>query len=46
MIVVNAGSASISFAAPAVGQWRADAAYGGSRVSSPSKVRFVYLLST
>jgi hypothetical protein len=43
---VGGGAASIPFAAPAVGQWRVKVAYGGSRVSSPSRARFVYLLST
>jgi hypothetical protein len=38
------GVASIPFTAPAVGQWRVNARYGGSRVSSPSQVGFSYLL--
>ncbi len=38
------GLASIPFTAPAVGQWRVNAHYGGSRVSSPSRVGFSYLL--
>jgi hypothetical protein len=38
------GIASIPFTAPAVGQWRVDAVYAGSRVSSPSRVGFSYLL--
>jgi hypothetical protein len=42
---VNAGVASIPFTAPTVGQWRADAVYAGSRVSSPSRVGFSYLLA-
>jgi hypothetical protein len=41
---VSAGAGSIPFTAPAVGQWRANAVYGGSRVSSPSRVGFSYLL--
>jgi hypothetical protein len=41
---VSAGSASIPFTAPAVGQWRANATYAGSRVSSPSRIGFSYLL--
>jgi hypothetical protein len=40
----SGGVASIPFTAPAVGQWRADAVYGGSRVSSPSRIGFSYLL--
>jgi hypothetical protein len=43
---VDAGVASIPFTAPTVGRWRADAAYTGSRVSSPSAVGFTYLIST
>ena len=43
---VNVGVASIPFTAPTVGRWRADAAYAGSRVSSPSAVGFTYLIST
>jgi hypothetical protein len=42
---VNAGTASIPFTAPAVGQWRVDAVYAGSRVSSPSRVGFSYLIA-
>jgi hypothetical protein len=38
------GAASIPFTPPAVGNWRADASYTGSRVSSPSGVGFTYLL--
>ncbi|HEY7933077.1 MAG TPA: hypothetical protein VID48_04560 [Solirubrobacteraceae bacterium] len=38
------GSASLSFTPPAVGRWRANASYGGSRASSPSAVGFSYLL--
>ena len=41
---VSEGAASVPFVAPAVGQWRAKATYGGSRVSSPSAVGFSYLL--
>jgi hypothetical protein len=43
---VSAGLATIPFTAPAVGRWRADAAYAGSRVSSPSAVGFTYLISS
>jgi hypothetical protein len=41
---VEDGAASVPFAPPAVGRWRAKATYGGSRVSSPSAVGFSYLL--
>jgi hypothetical protein len=41
---VSAGSASVPFTAPAVGRWRANATYAGSRVSSPSRIGFTYLL--
>ncbi len=41
---VSAGGASIPFTAPAVGRWRADAAYAGSRVASPSAIGFTELL--
>jgi hypothetical protein len=41
---VSEGAASVPFAPPAVGQWRAKATYEGSRVSSPSAVGFSYLL--
>ncbi|HWX43870.1 MAG TPA: hypothetical protein VNY52_00940 [Solirubrobacteraceae bacterium] len=41
---VNEGSASIPFTAPAVGRWRANAAYAGSRTAAPSAVGFTYLL--
>jgi hypothetical protein len=41
---LHGGTASIPFTAPAVGQWRVDAVYAGSRVSSPSRVGFSYLL--
>jgi hypothetical protein len=41
---VSGGTASIPFTAPAVGQWRVNAAYAGSRVSSPSRIGFSYLL--
>jgi hypothetical protein len=37
------GAASIPFTPPAVGDWRARAAYAGSRVASPSAVGFAYL---
>jgi hypothetical protein len=43
---VNEGAAAIAFTAPAVGRWRANAAYGGSRTASPSRVGFTYLLVT
>ncbi len=38
------GRASIQFAPPAVGRWRAKASFGGSRAASPSAVGFRYLL--
>ena len=41
---LHAGAASIQFTAPAVGRWRVNARYGGSRVSSPSRIGFSYLL--
>jgi hypothetical protein len=41
---LQGGVASIPFTAPTVGQWRVDAVYAGSRVSSPSRVGFSYLL--
>ncbi len=41
--LLSEGTASVPFAAPAVGEWRAKATYGGSRVSSPSAVGFSYL---
>jgi hypothetical protein len=41
---VSEGSAVISFTPPAVGGWRANATYGGSRTASPSAVGFTYLL--
>ncbi len=41
---LQGGIASIPFTAPTVGQWRVDAVYAGSRVSSPSRVGFSYLL--
>jgi hypothetical protein len=41
--LVGEGAASIPFAPPAVGEWRAKATYGGSRTSSPSAVGFSYL---
>ena len=40
----SGGSASVAFIPPAVGRWRAKAAYGGSRTFSPSAVGFSYLL--
>jgi len=42
----SGGSASLPFAPPAVGRWRARASYGGSRTASPSAVGFTYLLVT
>ncbi len=41
---VSEGTAEIQFTAPAVGNWRANASYAGSRVASPSAVGFTYLL--
>ncbi len=41
---VSGGLASVPFTAPAVGQWRANATYEGSRTASPSAVGFTYLL--
>lgn len=41
---VSEGSAVIPFTPPAVGNWRANATYAGSRTSSPSAVGFTYLL--
>jgi hypothetical protein len=41
---VSEGLATISFTPPAVGRWRANATYSGSRTSSPSAVGFSYLL--
>ena len=40
----SAGSATVPFAPPAVGRWRARASYDGSRTASPSAVGFTYLL--
>jgi hypothetical protein len=40
----SGGSASVAFTPPAVGRWRANASYGGSRTASPSAVGFSYLL--
>jgi hypothetical protein len=42
---VVAGVASIAFAPPALGRWRANAAFAGSRLASPSGVGFSYLLA-
>ena len=36
--------ATVPFTPPAVGQWRANATYEGSRTASPSAVGFTYLL--
>jgi hypothetical protein len=41
---VSEGTAEIPFTPPAVGNWRANASYAGSRVASPSAVGFTYLL--
>jgi hypothetical protein len=41
---VSGGAASVPFTPPAVGRWRVNAAYGGSRTASPSAVGFSYLL--
>jgi hypothetical protein len=41
---VSAGGASVPFTPPAVGRWRVNASYGGSRTASPSSVGFSYLL--
>ncbi len=40
----SGGAASVPFTPPAVGQWRAEATYEGSRTASPSAVGFSYLL--
>jgi hypothetical protein len=42
--VVNGGAATVAFTPPAVGRWRANASYAGSRTASPSAVGFSYLL--
>ncbi len=42
--LLSEGSADIQFTPPAVGNWRANASYTGSRVASPSGVGFTYLL--
>jgi hypothetical protein len=41
---VGEGTVEIPFTPPAVGNWRANASYAGSRVDSPSAVGFTYLL--
>jgi hypothetical protein len=41
---VSQGSASIAFTPPALGRWRANASYAGSRTASASAVGFAYLL--
>jgi hypothetical protein len=41
---VSEGTAVIQFTPPAVGNWRANASYAGSRVASPSAVGYTYLL--
>ncbi len=40
---VNEGTAAIPFTPPALGNWRANASYAGSRVASPSGVGYTYL---
>ena len=40
----SGGLATVPFAPPAVGQWRAKATYEGSSTASPSAVGFTYLL--
>ncbi|HEY4812771.1 MAG TPA: hypothetical protein VIH71_17120 [Solirubrobacteraceae bacterium] len=40
----SGGLATVPFVAPSVGQWRANAAYEGSRTASPSSVGYTYLL--
>ncbi|HXA55359.1 MAG TPA: hypothetical protein VNV37_10860 [Solirubrobacteraceae bacterium] len=42
-VAVSEGSMSIPFTPPSPGNWRANAAYAGSRVFSPSAVGFTYL---
>ena len=41
---VSGGLATVPFTPPAVGRWRANATYEGSRTASPSAVGFTYLL--
>jgi hypothetical protein len=41
---VSGGSASVAFTPPAVGRWRAEASYEGSRTASASGTGFVSLL--
>jgi hypothetical protein len=43
-VTVSGGAASASFTPPAVGNWRVNATYAGSRTFSPSSVGFSYLL--
>jgi len=40
----SGGLATVPFTPPAVGRWRANATYEGSRTASPSAVGFTYLL--
>jgi hypothetical protein len=40
----SGGLATVSFAPPSVGQWRANATYEGSSTASPSAVGYTYLL--
>jgi hypothetical protein len=40
----SGGEASLPFAPPAVGRWRVNASFAGSRTASPSSVGFSYLL--
>ena len=42
--VANGGLASVPFAPPTPGSWRANAKYQGSRIASPSSVGYTYLL--
>jgi hypothetical protein len=43
-VLAGEGLATVPFAPPSVGMWRAKATYEGSRVASPSAVGFTYLL--
>jgi hypothetical protein len=43
-VFASGGLASVPFAPPAVGMWRANATYEGSSVASPSAVGYTYLL--
>jgi hypothetical protein len=46
VVPVSAGLAAIPFTPPTPGNWRAKAAYAGSRVASPSGVGYAYLFVT